>query len=112
MKAYQVYSDYSEYSQIVFTDTPGKARQEAKHMDEFDFDEFTDIRVKRLPMLDGMESEEPKDSLWLNERIRTILVRDYGWQCVEPNVYEMCDDCCAKEYCDYYKDVICNVGDE
>lgn len=111
MKAYEVYTDFSEVgSGIVFAENVGKAKGKAIRLEIFHDKRFIDIRVKRLPELDGMESEEPADNLWLNEKIRTILVKEHGWQCNEPNVYEKCENCCAKEYCDYYLDII--RGDE
>lgn len=106
MKAYKVYADYSEGFEIVFAETVGEAKRKAIRLEFLQDERFIDIRVNRLPALDGMENEEPADNLWLNEMIRTILVKEYGWQCNEPNVYEKCEDCCAKEYCDYYLNII------
>lgn len=105
MKAYEVYSDYSEGNKIVFAETANKARAIAAHSDGFEDEEYKDIRAYRLPLLDGMENFEPKDNYWLNEQIRKILVRDYGWQCIEPNVYDPCAECCAKEYCGYWESI-------
>ena len=106
MKAFQVCSDYSEGSEVIFAESRNKARAIACYHDGFEYDEYKDIRAYRLPLLDGMENSEPKDNYWLNEEIRIILVRDYGWYCYEPNEYEPCESCCAKEFCEYYKDVI------
>lgn len=106
MKAYKVWTDDSDKGcGIVFAESFGKARQQAQGTDACEDEEFINIRVARLPLLDGMENEEPSDNLWLNEKIRKILVKE-GWYCYEPNVYEKCEDCCAKEHCDYYLDIV------
>ena len=109
MKAFACSSSYSEGSIVVFAETANKARAMTAHSDGFEYDEYTDIHARRLPLLDGMENCEPKDSYWLNDEIRTILVRDYGWTCAEPNEYEPCEECCAKSFCSYYES---QKGDE
>ena len=48
-----------------------------------------------------MENCEPKDNYGLNDEIRMILVKEYGWSCVEP-IVEDCDSCVAKNYCHYF----------
>lgn len=105
MKAYQVISDFSEGSKIVFAETANKARAMTVHSDGFEYEDYKDIRAYRLPLLDGMENREPTDNYWLNDEIRTILVRDYGWICTYPNEYESCEDCCAKEYCGHWESI-------
>jgi hypothetical protein len=99
MKAYAVRTDYSEGSGIVFAESHNKAKMLALYTDACEDAPYIDIRAKRIPELDGMENCEPKDNPWLNEDIRMILVKEYGWGCVEPGVYEDCDKCCAKQYC-------------
>ena len=88
-------------SEIIFADTRGKAISEALRRDNFEDLELTDIRVKRLPILDGMEDREPTDNPWLNDEIRLILVKEYDWACIEPE-YSDCDSCIAKEYCHWF----------
>lgn len=88
-------------SEIIFADTRGKAIVKALSRDDFEDLEFTDIRVKRIPMLDGMENAEPTDNPWLNDDIRLILVKEYDWACIEP-IGEDCDVCVAKQYCHYF----------
>ena len=104
MKAYSVSADYSEGSDIVFAESRNQARNLARCTNACEDAPYIDIRAKRIPKLDGMEHCEPKDNLWLNEDIRLILVKEYNWACNEPNVYEDCDNCCAKQYCRYYED--------
>ena len=69
----------------------------------FENDEYIDIRAVRVPLLDGKEEFEPRDNYWLNEEIRMILVRDYGWRCYEPNEYFPCEECIAKNFCSHYE---------
>lgn len=105
MKAYEVTSDFSGGSKIVFAETANKARAMTAHSDGYEDDGYTDIRAYRLPLLDGMEECEPKDNYWLNDEIRTILVRDYSWSCTYPNEFEPCAECCAKEYCGHWESI-------
>lgn len=106
MKAFSVCSDYSEGSEVIFAENRNQARSIARYHDSFEDIDYKDIRAYRLPLLDGMENSELKDNYWLSEEIRTILVRDYGWRCNEPNEYEPCGECCAKEFCGYYNDIL------
>lgn len=103
MKAWSVYTDYSEGMSIVFADTAGKARQLAQGTDACEDADWCDIRVKRLPEIDGMEDREPKDNPWLNEEIRLTLVKERDWACTEPQ-YSDCDSCLAKEFCHWHDD--------
>lgn len=103
MKAWSVFTDYGDYSSIVFADTAGRARQKAQSTDACEYVDWRDIRVKRMPKLDGMEDREPRDAPWLNEEIRLILVKDYNWACAEPQ-YSDCDSCSAKEFCHWHDD--------
>lgn len=103
MKAYSVSTYYSQISGIVFAENRNHARMLARSTDACEDAPYIEIRASRLPKLDGMEHSEPKDNLWLNEEIRLILVRDYGWSCTEPNEYEDCNDCCAKQYCPWFE---------
>lgn len=99
MKAWQVRGkDEDCGSYIVFADTRNEARKKAQFTQACENDKYIDIIAKRLPMLDDMEDYKPKSNPWLNDEIRTILVRDYGWSCLEP-VYADCETCCVREYC-------------
>ena len=102
MKAYQVFTDWTEGVSVVCAETRNQARAKAAYLDGFEDEQYKDIRAIRDPLLDGMEECEPKDNYWLNEKIRTILVRYYNLHCMEPNEYEACESCCANKYCDYY----------
>lgn len=112
MKAYSVTTNDGECGcNIVFADSVGKAKALALTLDEFEDCKFTDIVAKRKPKLDGMENCEPRDNPWLNDEIRTILVKEYGWYCFEPTEEE-CKKCCCNEFCDYYEDYIKDVEED
>lgn len=98
MKAWMVDTDYSEVSAIVFAENRNQARKIAQDTEFVGDAPYIDIRAKRCKELDGMENCEPKDNYWLNDDIRLILVKEYGWACVDPHLGD-CEKCCAKQYC-------------
>lgn len=98
MKAWIARTDYSDGSTIVFANTRNEAKLLAMGTDFCEYAPYIDIRVRRVPELDGMEKCEPTDNPWLNDDIRLILVKEYDWACVEPQ-YSDCDNCIAKQYC-------------
>lgn len=97
MKAWLV-TNYEGIGTVVFADTASKAKADALNEDGFEDETFISLRVRRVSKLDGMENCEPKDNYWLNDDIRLILVRDYGWWCQEP-IVDDCSKCVAREYC-------------
>lgn len=101
MKAWIANTDYSEGSAIIFAENRNQARLIAMSTDACEDAPYIDIRVRRVKELDGMEDHEPKDNPWLNDEIRMILVKEYGWSCFEPE-FSDCDTCCAKEHCLYF----------
>lgn len=104
MKAWVASDKNCDYgSEIIFADTRGKAISKALSRDGFEDLGFTDIRVRRIKGLDGMEKAEPADNPWLNDKIRLILVKDYCWECFEPECDD-CDSCVAKKYCGRFID--------
>lgn len=99
MKAWLVSDAYGnvEKSVVVFAETRGKAINEALCY-EFEDCAYIDLRARRAKELDGMEDCEPTDNYWLNEDIRLILVKEYGWSCLEyDDTY--CGHCIARNYC-------------
>lgn len=102
MKAWIVTDKNGDYgSDIVFASSRGKAISEALTRDNFEDFEFTDIRVRRIKDLDGMENAEPTDNPWLNDEIRLILVKEHDFACIEPEDSD-CDSCVAKQYCHWF----------
>lgn len=99
MKAWIVYDacGFVEGSVLVFAETRGKAINQA--LSDFEECAYTDLRAERAKKLDGLENSEPKDDYWNNDDIRLILVREYGWHCLEYDHTE-CDHCVAHNYCE------------
>ena len=97
MKAYKAY-DKTEcfYSTVVFAETSGKARSEATRTDTCEDVPFTDIRVLRVPELDGAYRGFSEMD-WYNDIDRRAMVA-VGWKCWEPMDYE-CEACCARDIC-------------
>ena len=104
MKAYWVHNDYAEYAMIVFAESRGKAISYALGSDEFPTDvyEFTDLRAKRVPVLDRFYRGKVTMD-WGDDEDRVAMVRFAGCTC-SAEVYDsrMCKACPAKDYCDDY----------
>lgn len=101
MKAWQANSEYSEGSVVVFAETAGKAKQIALKTDELSDEQYTDIRVNRLPKIDRFYKEGKAIVDWYEDKdIRLELVKEYNWGCLEPLV-ECCEACQAEKYCNY-----------
>lgn len=52
MKAWEAHSEYSEGSVVVFAESANKAKQIAIKTEELCDEQYTDIRVNRLPKID------------------------------------------------------------
>lgn len=105
MKAYVVTTRCCDNgSDIVWAESANQAKVMAQSCDCCLDEPYTEIRVKRMPELDGMEDKVPYGgSAWNSDEIRTILVRDHDWACLEPE-YSDCDNCCAKQWCHWMED--------
>lgn len=93
-----VYTDVSEGAVIVFADTASEAKTKALGHDVLDDAEYIQLRVKRIPKIDGLENCKSQDNYWDNGKIRLIMVRDYGWACIEPDGKD-CEKCAARQIC-------------
>ena len=99
---------YSSYSEIVFADTPGKAKSLALNTDEFcrsDWD-YTDLKAKRVPELDSAY----RGRLWMewdNMDDRVAMVKKAGFVC-DPDYanLEDCEGCGATEWCEQYERMV------
>lgn len=100
MKAYAVRNRLTcEYTEVVFAETPGKAKALVLGHDGFEFDEFIELEAWRKPKLDPfyngrrfMDWEDPDD--------RIAMVRYGGFVCDEEYVeFEDCKKCPAREWC-------------
>lgn len=108
MKAWLIRDKYGEEfcSTIVFAETRGKAIYLAlTWLDYFEDLPFINIHCTRAPDADKLYKEGKKYLNWYVPEDRLFLVKEFGWYCKYPE-YENCENCIAKDYCDYYKDVI------
>lgn len=104
MKAYEVTTRCGDRcSDVVWAESASKARAKAVSCECCEDEPFTEIRVKRLQILDDMEEECATEGAWYTDAIRLILVKNYNWSCVEP-WWNDCDKCCAKQYCLFFDD--------
>ena len=107
MKAYKV-SDrkgYSDYSVVVFADTPGKAVCLALGTDEFpSYDvDFMELKARRIPKLDAFYRGNWYMD-WDNMEDRVALVKEANYMC-DPYyaALEDCENCPATEWCEQYE---------
>ena len=98
MKAYNVRDKNSFYSTVVFAESSNKAKAIAMHTDACEDVPYTDIRTKRMPMLDKYYRGK-KEMDWYDDDDRIAMVKDGKFHCFDG--IEECKNCPAKEYCDY-----------
>lgn len=98
MKAYRVTDAASceNTATIVFAEDRTKAKLAALCTDSFEDSQYIDIRVRRMPDLDFLYKGKSEID-WYDPETRIIMVRDYGWSCLEYS-WE-CDNCAARKYC-------------
>ena len=110
MKAWKVAdrAGYSEYSCIVFAETPGKAVQEALGTDEFPYQDwdFIELKARRFPEMDKHYRGESRMD-WDNAEDRVALVVEGGYTC-DPDcaVLSDCEQCPAKDDCSLYEEML------
>ena len=102
-KAWGFYEDIEGIMEIVFADTRGKARMYLKELDTFDNYRYIDINPRRKKALDYLDHENGYVMDWNKEEERIAMVKDIGFYCSFPDKKE-CNECCAKEWCDVYKE--------
>jgi hypothetical protein len=97
MKAYKAWDEkeYDSGSTIVFAENIREAKKIAMSTDACSEAEFIDIRVKRIKECDALYKGTSEID-WYDEETRIVLVRDFGWSCLEEY---MCDKCPAQQYC-------------
>lgn len=98
MKAYRATDaeSYENAATIVFAEDRTKAKLVALCTDSFEDSHYIDIRVRRMPELDYLYKGKSEID-WYDQETRIIMVRDYGWSCLEYS-WE-CDNCAARKYC-------------
>ena len=97
MKAYKAWDEkeYDSGSTIVFAENIREAKKIAMSTDACSEAEFIDIRVKRFKEYDVLYKGKSEID-WEDEETRVVLVRDFGWYCLEEY---MCEKCAAQQYC-------------
>ena len=101
MKAYKAWVDYGEGSTVVFAETRNQAKVIALSCDCCEDAKYTDIRVHRMNELDRLYKGKSEMD-WYDGETRLLLVRDFGWSCIEPS-WE-CDSCNCKKYCSWHEE--------
>ena len=101
MKAYKAWVDYGEGSTIVFAETRNQAKVISLSCDCCEDAKYTDIRVHRMNELDRLYKGKSEMD-WYDEETRLLLVRDFGWSCIEPSLE--CDSCNCKKYCSWHEE--------
>ena len=87
-------------STVVFAETPGKAKMIAQNTNACEDVPFTDILVRRVPILD--DAYRGRDEMdWMNAQDRIRMVRDADYECSgEVDVTEKkCRACPAFQWC-------------
>lgn len=98
MKAYKVWLDHGDGSTVVFAKSRNEAKMIALGCDCCEGAQYIDVSAKRMKALDSLYKGESEID-WYDPETRLLLVRDYGWCCLDPS-WE-CDKCIAKKYCMY-----------
>ena len=104
MKAWRVFDKYCECgTEIVFAETAGKAKSICLYDENFEEYEYTELCARRFQEYDKYYDGKRKVNFWEDEEHRIILVRDFGWSCID-GIDTYCDDCPAKEWCEFWKE--------
>ena len=107
MKAWQVYSYFTDNSTIVFAETAGKAKSIAWRYNLFydDYTDFMDIYCQRRK--EGDKFYNGKSFLdWECREDRLLLVKEFGFTCIEELYDEReCAYCVAKKFCSLHKEM-------
>ena len=101
MKAYKAWVYYGEVISVVFAETRNQAKVSALSCDCCEDAKYTDIRVHRMEALDHLYKGKSEMD-WYDDETRLLLVRDFGWSCIEPS-WE-CDSCNCKKYCSWHEE--------
>lgn len=113
IKAWIVTDPDCEYSAIVFAETAGKARQYCSRNDDIiGVVEFTEVSVRRCKKADMFYCGKSYMD-WMDEYERLLMVKELGFYCADEAFdIQECETCCAKEWCEKYKDEREEMKDE
>ena len=103
MKAWVVRTKYEFYAAVVFAETSGKAKSVALNTEEFEYKDFTDLEVCRVPEMDKYYKDGKSRMDWLDPQDRLALVKDCGFYCEYIEIEE-CKTCSAREFCSEWEE--------
>ena len=90
-------------TEIVFADTKRRAKSYLKFTDSFEDYRHIDIYPERAKVLDYLNHNEGYIMDWHKDEDRIALIKHIYSGCLPP-IEEDCELCCAKEWCDVYKE--------
>lgn len=101
MKAYKAWDSEAveNYSTVVFAETARQAKVIAFGTETCEDANYTGIRVRRFPEMDGHDRGRSEID-WYDPEDRKALVA-IGWSCFETS-WE-CDTCTAKDICEKWE---------
>lgn len=101
MKAYQAWDTKSieDCSTVVFAETAQAAKIIAFHTETCEDADFINVRVRRLPQMDGRDRVRSEVD-WYDMEDRKALVA-IGWACLETSWD--CDTCPCKSICHHWE---------
>ena len=102
MKAYKAWDSEAaeDCSTVVFAETARQAKVIAFGTETCEGANYTDIRVRRFPEMDGLDRGRSEID-WYDAEDRQALVT-LGWSCLETS-WE-CDTCGCKALCNQWED--------
>lgn len=102
MKAYKAWDtkNFEGTSTVVFAETAQAAKNAARCTETCEDAAYIDIRVQRLPEMDGHDRGRSEID-WYDMEDRKALVA-LGWSCLDPS--EECDTCPAKSACSHWEE--------
>ena len=107
VKAYIVRTVYDDnpYVTVAFANTPSQAKTNALEDDGLAYEEYTDLRARRIPELDHLVNGKDTVLDWWNPD-QLIPAVKAGITCLpEDTDTDTCEACPAKQYCKTYEEL-------
>lgn len=103
MKAWLVREKDEFCATVVFAETRNKAKVQALSTDCYENAKYRYIEARRVPQMDKYYADGKREMHWENPQDRVALVKECNFVC-DPDyfMWEDCECCSAKEYCDKY----------
>ncbi len=103
--------NHEGFSTVIFSSSRGKAKKLFTKTDEYNGYDYLDMRVHRIPALDGHSELEGYVMDWDKQEDRLALVRYAGFYCIEGRLDD-CKKCIAKDYCGEYEYLMDEMEEE